>query len=94
MPEPTSGAGSNPPPKPIKPTGSPKPLSPSDAKDAFLLQSPFAKMFRATGAQPTVKEIRMIINGILKEQINEIKRSDAQWKKAMEHMKKVIEGNE
>ena len=94
MPQPTGGPGSTPPPKPIKPSGGSKPLSPSDSKDAFLLESPFAKMFRASGAMPTVKEIRAIINGILKEQINEIKRSDAEWKKAMQHLKKVIEGDE
>jgi len=94
MTQPTGGSGSTPPPEPIKPASSPKPLSPSDSKDAFLLQSPFAKMFERTGQMPTVKEIRAIINGILKQQISEIKRSDEQWKKSMERMKRVIEGDE
>lgn len=51
-------------------------------------------MFRATGAMPTVKEIKMIINGILKEQITHIKRDEEMWKKAMKKMKEVIEGND
>lgn len=92
MAEPTSGAT----PSPLEPSGAkaPKPLSPSNAKYAFLLKSPFAQMFRATGAMPTVKEIRAIINGILKEQINEIKRSDKEWKKTDEYLKRVIRGDE
>lgn len=70
------------------------PISKDDAKYAFLLQSPFAKMFTATGVQPTVKEIRGVINGILQNEINRIKEQDAEWKKTMEHLRKVIEGKD
>ena len=51
-------------------------------------------MFERTGAMPTVKEIRAIINGILKQQIDEIKRQDAGWKRAMKKLKEAIEGND
>lgn len=80
-----------PPQEPIHPSTPSAPPS-SDQADAFLLQSPFAKMFRATGAMPTVKEIRAIINGILKQEIAEIKRQDAAWKSAMKKLKEAIEG--
>lgn len=80
-------------PDPIKaPKGKPTPMQPSNSKYDFLLNSPFAKMFKATGAMPTVKEIRAIINGILKQQLNEMKRQDAGWKKAMRKLKDAIEG--
>ena len=85
---PPSGGPSAPtPPEPSKP------IQP-DSKDAFLLNSPFAKMFKATGTMPTVKEIKAIIDGILKQQILEIKRQDAGWKKAMKKLKEAIEGND
>lgn len=79
-------------PEPLKPVKKPTPLHPADKKDAFLLNSPFAKMFARTGAKPTIKEMRAIINGILKTQINEIKRQDASWKKAMKKLKEAILG--
>ncbi|NGX37854.1 MAG: hypothetical protein K1000chlam2_01017 [Chlamydiae bacterium] len=84
---PPSGPGAPTPPEPSKP------IQPSDSKDAFLLNSPFAKMFKATGHTPTVKEIKAIIDGILKHEISEIKRQDAGWKKAMKKLKEAIEGN-
>ena len=83
-----------PPPEPPKPSEAPKPLKPADGNDSFLLNSPFAKMFERTGAMPTVKEIRAIINGILKQQIDEIKKQDAGWKRAMKKLKEAIEGND
>jgi len=79
---------------PDKPSGpSPKPIKPAkDKKDEYLLKSPFAKMFERTGATPTVKEMRAIINGILKTEIDQIKKQDAGWKKAMKRLKEAIEG--
>lgn len=94
MTQPTGGSGSTPPPEPIKPSSSPKSPTSSGSDDAYLLKSPFAKMFRASGAMPTVKEIRAIINGVLKTQLSEMKRADKEWKKAQEKLKKVIEGGE
>ncbi len=94
MTEPATGP--TPPKQPEQPSGSKpaKPLSPSDQKSAFLLNSPFAKMFRASGATPTVKEMRAIMNGILKSAVDRIKKDEARWKKAMKKMKDAIEGND
>lgn len=77
------------PPKSLGPTG---PESPAQsAYDAELLKSPFAKMFAKTGAEPTAKEMQAIINNLLKSVIDEIKRQDAEAKKAAEKLKRVIE---
>lgn len=76
-----------PPVGPSTPPPSPQELSPA------MLNSPFAKMFEATGAMPTVKELQAIINGILKQQIDEIKKSDASWKRAMQRMKEAAKGD-
>lgn len=98
MTTPTGGPGSTPSPEPTKPASNPKSLSSSgsnsDAQDAFLLQSPFAKMFSQTGAAPTAKEMKMIIDNILKSIMNDMKQQEAQAKKAAEHLKKVIEGED
>jgi hypothetical protein len=95
MTTPPSGPGQPPPPpEHIQPPSTPKMAKSDDPRAAFLLSSPFAKMFEGTGAQPTAKEMHAIINGILKQQINEIKRSDAGWKKAMKKLKEAIEGND
>lgn len=80
-----------PPQQPIHPTSPANPPSSAEQRDSFLLQSPFAKMFQATGVPPTVQEIRAIINGILKQEISEIKRQDEAWKKAMKQLKDAIE---
>lgn len=80
-----------PPQYPIHPSSPATPASSEEQRDSFLLQSPFAKMFQATGVPPTVKEIRAIINGILQQEISEIKRQDAAWKKAMKQLKDAIE---
>ncbi len=93
MTESTPPTGPKPPPE-SQPPPTPQPIDPSDSKDAFLLKSPFAKMFEKTGAMPTVKEIKAIINGILQQQIQAIKRSDDQWKQAMENLRKAIQGEE
>lgn len=71
-----------------------KPSKPVDKKDEYLLNSPFAKMFKATGVMPTPKEIQAIINGILKGQISAIKKQDESWKKSMQKMKKAILGDD
>lgn len=83
-------------PEPLKPP-SPQPLTPSgggDSKYAFYLKSPWAKMFKATGVEPTVKEIKMIIDGVLQQVMNSMKQEEAETKKAEEHLKKVIEGQD
>ena len=96
--QPPGGAGSQPPhePEPVKPpAGGKVPAQPvEDSKDAYLLKSPFAKMFTLHGGKVTAKEMRAIINGILKSVVDDIKKQDARWKKAMEKMKKTIEGND
>jgi len=81
-------------PKGPKAPKAPKAFSKADQDDAFLLKSPFAKMFRAAGATPTVKQIKAIINGILKNILNEMKRAQAEQKKADEKLKRVIRGEE
>ena len=92
---PTRPPSGPPPGVPSQPTGpSPSESASQSAYDAELLQSPFAKMFTATGAQPTAKEIQAIINGILKQQVDDIKKQDEEWKKAMKKMKDIIEGND
>ncbi|MDN3505925.1 MAG: hypothetical protein P0S96_01695 [Simkaniaceae bacterium] len=95
MPTPTpppESQGPKQPQQPAEPGKTAKPLDPSDSKDAFLLKSPFAKMFEQTGAKPTVKEMKGIIDGILKTVINQVKKQDAGWKKAMKKMKEAILG--
>lgn len=81
--------------RPSGPVGSSGPLKPEtpaqSAYDSELLSSPFAKMFAKTGAMPTAKEMQAIINNLLKSVIDEIKRQEAEAKKAYEKMKKVIE---
>lgn len=91
MTESTPPTGPKPPPE-SQPPPAPQPIDPSDSKAAFLLKSPFAKMFEKTGATPTVKEMKAIINGILRQQIQEIKKSDDRWKQAMENLRKAIQG--
>ncbi|MBS0629799.1 MAG: hypothetical protein JSS30_06200 [Verrucomicrobia bacterium] len=85
-------------PEPQQPPPSTGPLKPEtpaqSAYDAELLNSPFAKMFAKTGAMPTAKEMQAIINNLLKSVIDEIKRQDAEAKKAYEKLKKVIEGTD
>lgn len=91
--QPPGGAGSQPPQEPIQPPLGKTPAEPTvDKKDAYLLKSPFAKMFTAHGAKVTAKEIRAIINGILKQQVEEIKKQDAKWKKAMRKLRETLEG--
>ena len=87
--------GSQPPMQPLQPSGSTKSASgDTSAQDAFLLTTPWAKMFERAGATPTGKEIRGIINGILNKQIDDIKKEDAKWKEAMKKLKDIIEGND
>jgi len=72
-----------------------QPLSPQEsAYDEQLMKSPFAKMFAKTGAMPTVKEMKAIINNLLKSVVEEIKRQDAEAKAAAEKLRKVIEGKD
>ena len=75
-----------------------KPKPDAEAKKipggARMLDSPFAKMFAASGAMPTAKEMHAIMNGILMQAVHEIKRSDKQWKAAMKKLKRQLEGNE
>lgn len=86
---------------PSKPDGQakiPKPMisgsSSSDSKDSFYLQSPFAKMFKRTGAEVTPKMMKMIIDNILRTVVEAYKQQAKEAKKANEHLKKVIEGKE
>jgi ABC-type glycerol-3-phosphate transport system substrate-binding protein len=85
------GAGGE---EPLKPPAKSQKLDPSDSKYAFLLKTPFAKMFERAGATPTIKQMRAIIDQILKQTIREIKRQEKGWKKAMKKMKDAIEGNQ
>ena len=99
----TPGAGPSPTPPPQGPQGPQGPSTPppssqpaqqTDQQDAALLNSPFAKMFAATGTMPTAKEMQAIINGILNQVVAQVKQDDAQWKKAMEKLKKQLEGKD
>ena len=85
-----------PPPKPPAVPSKPGKIGKPSSEDqaSALENSPFAKMFEATGAMPTAKEIRAIINGILRQQVAVIKRDDEEWKKANRKLKEAIEGND
>lgn len=79
-------------PTPSEPQPS-QPVNPAQSKsaqDVALLNSPFAQMFRKSGAQPTPKEIQEIINGILKQQVTQIKLQDAAWQRAMKKLKNAM----
>jgi hypothetical protein len=93
MTTPASGPSPTPPPQGPSPAGGQSPQS-SDEKDAYLLQSPFAKMFRATGHMPTAQEMKAMMNGILMQAVNQIKQQDQQWKKAMQKLKEQLEGKD
>ena len=90
---PPAGEAPQEPIQPLTPPSSPSPTG-DDSKYAFLLKSPFAKMFRATGAMPTIKEMRAIMDGILNTVIQQMKLQEAEEKKAQERLKKVIEGQD
>lgn len=79
---------------PIKPSGA-GPTQPSDdAKYAQYLQSPFAKMFEKTGAKPTGKEMKEIIDNILKTVIDQAKKQEAQMKKALKKLGREERGED
>ena len=91
----TPPSGNQPPKKPVQPTpAKPAKMAPSDAKFAYLLKSPFAKMFEKSGATPTIKAMKAIIDGIVKHQLVVMKQNDKEWKKAMKKMKDSIKGND
>ena len=85
------GKPEGPQPKPVR--SDPKPMVRSK-EDSALLNSPFAKMFRAAGAVPTLKQIKAIINGILMTQVRAIRKDEARWKKVIRKMKERMEGKE
>lgn len=62
-----------------------------DEKYAFLLKSPFAKMFERAGAAPTAKEMHAIMNGIMMSTFYELKRQEDHRKETDKHLKDVIE---
>lgn len=91
MTTPTSGPGAPEPQPPPTPSSGGKPIEPHKSS---MLDSPFARMFAATGAMPTVKQMTMIINGILKQQVDQIKQQDAQAKKNAKKLRDAIEGKD
>ncbi|NGX39904.1 MAG: hypothetical protein KR126chlam1_01241 [Chlamydiae bacterium] len=78
---------SEPPPPSISP-GAPS------GGDSKIMQSPFAQMFAATGSMPTAKEMKAIMNGILMQEVRNIKQQDKRWKEAMKKLKKAIKGED
>lgn len=83
-----------PPPGAVPPGGKPAKAQESggdDEKYAFLLKSPFAKMFERAGAAPTGKEIHAIMNGIMMTTFYEFKRQEDHRKEVDKHLKDVIE---
>ena len=94
----TPPGGMPPPKKPETPSeGLKPPAIPATAKDkqyAYLLKSPFAKMFAKAGATVTGKEIHGIVVGILKNVMANMKLVDKGWQKANNEMKKACEGND
>ncbi len=63
----------------------------NDALPPGMATSPFAKMFAQTGALPTAKELKAIIDGILKAELQAIKKSEDSWKASMKKIKEAIE---
>lgn len=70
----------------------PKPLSGGGSDP--IMNSPFAQMFAKTGHMPTAEELHAIINGILNQQIAQMRKNDAKMKEASRKLKKVIEGDD
>lgn len=77
---------------PQGPSSSPIQPQPSNgASNAPAMNSPFAQMFAKTGMTPTPKELKMIIDNLLRDQISEIKKNDQRWKEAMRKWKEELE---
>ncbi len=75
------------------PSGPKGPAASSPKSSDWVLNSPWAKMFKGTGMSPTAKELHQMINSILKHQVQEIKKDQARMKKALRKIKEAIEGN-
>ncbi len=76
----------------IPPVGPSTPAPTPSGVTPSILDSPFAKMFAKTGVAPTAQEMQQIMNGILKQEVDNIKKSDDAWKRAMQKMKEAIKG--
>jgi hypothetical protein len=83
--QPPQTPGTTPPTPPQVNTNTPAPPAPQ------LSNTPFAKMF-PSGATP--QELQGFLNNFLRMMIFEFKQADEGWKKAQEHMKKVMQGDD
>ena len=96
MPNPTEGPKGSPQPSPQGQPASgatPTPF-PTPSESGSILNSPFAKMFAKVGVFPTAKQMIQIMGNILKQQIDQIRKSEQSWKEAMRKMKDAIEGDD
>lgn len=71
----------------------PIPKSPDEIAPG-LSNSPWAQMFAKSGTLPTAKELKQLIDGLLRDVIHRIKKDDDRWKEVMRKMKEVIEDQE
>ncbi len=53
--------------------------------------SPFQAMF---GGTMTESEFKVFINQFLRDMVTQFKQNDASWKRAMDNMKKAIQGDD
>jgi len=74
----------------LPPSTGPTGQEPEAPYTDIWVNSPFGKMFTAAGATPTAKEMQQIINEILKNILDQMKRAEAEQKKADEELKKAL----
>lgn len=76
------------------PSSSPPPSGSGDQLPPSMMNSPFVRMFSQTGATPSAKEIKQMMDNILKDVMAAIKKGDDRWKASMRKIKDAIEGND
>lgn len=80
---------------PKEPTSAPQASKQrEDLKYAYLKSSPFIKMFTDRGQEPSGREMKAIIDSILNSIIDQFKKEDARMKKAMEKLKRQLQGQD
>lgn len=88
-PEPTPGKPSTPPPHIPAQRVAPAQAAPLQS----LSDSPFAKMFERAGMALTAKQLTQVINNLLRQVIDQIKKSDEGWKRAMRKLDESSDEN-
>lgn len=84
-----AGKSSSPPPQvPAQPM---TPAMPAPAQS--MASSPFFQMFERAGMTLDAKQFTQIINNLLRTVIDQIKKSDESWKRAMDELKESMKDN-